>query len=503
MLPNKLYSGQNVKLIDQYAIEKLKVPSYELMNRAGLAAFQTVREYWPTAKKFAVVCGIGNNGGDGYVLARLLKQDNFEVEVYSVDPSAKVSPTSELARTDLTSLNIPVQSLPERLEHVDVIVDALLGTGLRAPLKPKWAQAIQLLNRSEKPILAIDIPSGIDGDSGAIVEQAVQAQVTISFIGLKYALMSGKPLNYVGHLVFEDLGVPDEAYQQISWDGEILEHDKLLGALTPRQPAAHKGDFGHVLVVGGGDPGWSGACMLAGSSALNAGAGLVSCVVHPNTLPFMSRAPFEMMCFAHDDQLAAPWAKASVFVLGPGLGQSDWSKNQVEKVLNTNRPCVVDADALRLLAMSPQKRDNWVLTPHPGEAAALLGWSVEAVESNRVEALKTIQAKFGGVVVLKGAGTLIQGDQGHFFLCTDGNPGMATGGMGDVLAGLIGALWAQGLSALQAAQLGVSVHARAGDLEVSMGERGMLASDLLLHIRGLLNPFEDHGHIDVSNIFNL
>lgn len=504
-LPEKLYSAVQVKEFDQIAIEEFKIPGIELMSRAGLAAFEVIRQTWPLAKKFAVICGQGNNGGDGFVLAKLLYNDDFQVEVYSVGkPNAKLSPTAELARTEFLTTGLKIHALPERLEHVDVIVDAVLGTGLRAPLKPEWTQAIALINRTEKPVLAIDLPSGIDGDSGAIVEAAVHANVTICYIGLKYALLTGPALNYAGEVVFNDLGVPQEIFQRRPYQGLIIDLTQALRPLKPRPKASHKGNFGHVLIIGAGKPGYSGAVCLAGLASLHGGAGLTSGLVHPESLPLMTRAPIEMMCHASVESESELWNKATTIVIGPGLTQNEWAQKQFKQACSLKKPMVVDADALHLLAKTPIKNDNWVLTPHPGEAATLLGLSTQAIESDRVDAAMNIQEKYGGVVVLKGAGTIVAAKDKPFYLCTQGNPGMSTGGMGDVLSGLIASLIAQGLSLLDAAKLGVVIHAQAADLELSMGERGMLASELMLHIRSLINPSYHHEQpqANVTELFN-
>lgn len=503
-MESKLYSAKQVQALDKSAIEQYNIPGIELMGRAAAACFKAIRQGFPLAKKFAVICGHGNNGGDGFALAVMLAQDNFQVEVYAVgDVDAKLSPTAELARAEYLKLG-RVAPLPERLEHVDLIVDALLGTGLSAPPKPEFAKAIQLINRTERPVFSIDIPSGIDGNTAEVHHPAVQADLTLTFIGMKYALLTGLAINHTGHVLFDDLGLPAEIYQAKSWQGEVLALNSCLAALKARKPAAHKGDFGHVLVVGAGEPGLSGAVALAGSASINAGAGLTSAVVNPKSLHLMSKAPLEMMCHSDEQGNHWVWDKASVCVIGPGLSQSDWAKVQWQKALGLAVPLVVDADALRLLAQDKTQRDDWVLTPHPGEAAALLGVDVKRIEADRVGSAQAIQKQYGGVVILKGAGTIICGGAPHFYLCQAGNPGMASGGMGDVLAGVIGALLAQGLNPLDAANLAVIIHATAADLELPMGMRGMLASDLMLHIRSLINPQDKIEHQqDVSQFFNL
>ncbi|HET9843664.1 MAG TPA: NAD(P)H-hydrate dehydratase [Gammaproteobacteria bacterium] len=497
----KLYDVQTITKIETKAIQEWGVPAFELMQRAGRVAFEVIREQWSLAKKFAVICGSGNNAGDGYVLAKLLLEDDFKVDVYSVlDPSSALSGVAELARQEFLSTGNSIKVLPNRLEAVDVIVDALLGIGFIPPLRTEWQKAIQLMNRSEKPIFSLDIPSGLDPNTGAVSKETVKASVTLSYIGHKHILLSGPAVNYAGQVVVNDLGLAD-ILESIPWDGEIIDFPKTLSFLEHRKKSSHKGDYGHVLVIGAGKAGFSGAVGLAGSSALHAGAGAVSVFVHPEALSLLSRVPLELMCYSKEEEV--PWQKANVCVLGPGLTESPWAKTHFDKALRMHKPMVVDADALNLLAQYPHKREEWVLTPHPGEAARLLGITVEQVEQNRRDAVKSLQARFGGVVVLKGAGTLVQGAREDFHLCGAGNPGMAASGMGDILAGLIGGLMAQGMPLYESALLGVQVHASAGDIEQSLGERGMMASDLLLHIRSLLNPTTQKIESNVSKFFNI
>lgn len=494
----RLYSSEKVNQLDKMAVEQLKIPALELMTRAGTAAFQFIRQQWPLAKHFAVFCGTGNNAGDGYVLARLLHEDSFHVEVYSVDPLGPSADTAKAAYQEFLSCGLRIKELPQRVGNCDLVIDALLGSGFQSPLKPQWEQAIGLINSSSKPVLALDLPSGIEGKSGRVT-QAVYASYTLAFVALRAVLFTGRVRNYTGAVVLCDLGLPQELYESLEWDAELLDYHEALGALKPRLLDSYKGDYGHVAVLGAGALALSGAVCLAGKAALISGAGLVSAVVHPDAMPLMARAPMELMCYPGDARASSLWSKATVWVCGPGLTQSEWAIELFEKALALEKPMVIDADALHLLAKNPKKSHTWVLTPHTGEAAALLGISVEDVQANRIEAVKSIQAEYGGTVVLKGTGTLI-GSSGHAYsICMAGNPGMATGGTGDVLAGIIGGLMAQGLEPLAAAKLGVIVHSLAGDLEQTLGERGMTASDLLLHSRSLLNPTQNH-ETDQSNI---
>jgi hydroxyethylthiazole kinase-like uncharacterized protein yjeF len=261
----------------------------------------------------------------------------------------------------------------------------------------------------------------------------------------------------------------------------------ILDRELSREPTDDKGHFGHVLVVGG-ESGMSGAARLAGEAAARTGAGLVSVATRTEHAAIISAAVPELMCHGVEDResLLPLLHRASVVAVGPGLGQSDWAQSLFGVLLQGKLPMVVDADALNLLGIDPLKRDNWILTPHPGEAARLLGQTVEEIQSDRTGSATQLQKKYGGVVVLKGAGTVVVNSEGVVGICGEGNPGMATGGMGDVLTGVIAGLLAQGISLSQAAQLGVCLHARAGDLAAADGEKGLLASDLFPFIRRLL-----------------
>jgi NAD(P)H-hydrate epimerase len=268
----------------------------------------------------------------------------------------------------------------------------------------------------------------------------------------------------------------------------LLDESDVAAALPPRRRTAHKGDHGHVLVIGGG-PGMAGAARLAGEAALRSGAGLVTLAVHPQSLASVATRPELMHVAANSaDDLAAVLSRATVVAVGPGLGQGDWARSLFEVALASGKPLVVDADALNLLAASPQHLDRWILTPHPGEAARLLGATSAAVQADRLGAARELQQRYGGTVVLKGAGSIVHAAAGVPGLCDRGNPGMAAGGMGDVLTGVIAGIAAQCGDAACAARAGVFVHAQAGDLAARRGERGLLATDVIEQVRACVNP---------------
>ncbi|MDX1606984.1 MAG: NAD(P)H-hydrate dehydratase, partial [Candidatus Competibacterales bacterium] len=318
---------------------------------------------------------------------------------------------------------------------------------------------------------------------------AVRAALTISFIGLKRGLFTGQGPAQCGPVRFDDLGVPHTVHGALEPDARRYTGADRGRLLAPRPRTAHKGHFGHVLVIGGA-AGFAGAARMAAEAAARTGAGLVSCAVGPGQAGLISAARPEIMAreVADAEALKPLLERATVLAVGPGLGTGDWSRSLLQAALDAGRPLVLDADALNLLAQTPQRREDWVLTPHPGEAARLLGETTAAVQQDRFDAATRLTERYGGVVVLKGAGTLIATPDRPPALIDAGNPGMASGGMGDVLTGLIAGLLAQGLEPFAAARLGAWLHATAADRAAGFGERGLLATDLLPELRSLLNP---------------
>lgn len=483
-LPRSLYTAAQTRELDRRAIAG-GINGYALMTRAGEAAFQLLRERWPLATRIVVLAGPGNNGGDGYVLARLAWNQHLDVKVLTLGDHEPLTGAAAEAANEATRARVPEKSWKGELPEADVYVDALFGTGLNKPLSGDFAAVIAAVNQSGKPVLALDLPSGLQADTGAELGEAVRADATITFIGLKPGLLTGRGPALAGALRFAGLDVPHSIYQTA--EPVALRQDAAdLAALGRRARDAHKGQSGHVLVVGG-DHGMAGAVALAAEAALRSGAGLVSVATRPAHLMMLTARRPELMCHGVSSaaDLAALFARADVIVLGPGLGQGEWGTALFGAVLDSCLPLVVDADALNLLAEQPESRADWSLTPHPGEASRLLGTTVAAVQADRFAAVRELRRRYGGSVVLKGAGSLVLDDDG-LSLCPYGNPGMAAGGMGDVLAGVIGGLRAQ--SVAQPARLGVLAHALAGDAAASGGERGLAASDLLLHLRRQVNP---------------
>ena len=479
--PIDLYRAEQVRALEQLAINIQGITSFDLMTRAGKAVFASINHQWPTIKSVAIFCGSGNNAGDGYIVARLAMLMGLKVVVYSLVDPESLSGNALLAyRNYRVVAGTVILFQSEQIIAADVFVDALLGIGLSRPVAGLYAQAIALINTTAVKVIAIDIPSGIHADTGFVLGCAVKADCTVSFVALKQGLLTGQAVDYCGNIIYESLAVPTSIFLEIK--PAAVRVTKAV--ISSRDRYSHKGHYGHILIIGG-DHGYTGAVRLAGEAALRMGAGLVSIATRTEHAALMNLGRPELMCHGVEtsDQLAILLEKASVVVIGPGLGQSDWAKMLFNKTLNAGKPMVIDADGLNLLAKSPTANPQWILTPHPGEAASLLNCTTAEIEQDRFASVTAIQSQYDGIALLKGAGTLIASAD-DCAISSTGNPGMASGGMGDVLAGIIAGLLAQGLSLQEAAQQGAYHHGLAADVAVRRkGERGLLASDLMLYLR--------------------
>ena len=487
-LGGAIYTAGQVRDLDRRAIHELGIPGYELMTRAGHATLNALRALWPATSSLTVLCGPGNNGGDGYVVARVARAQGLRVHVFALGDPSQLAGDARHAYDHFVAAGGHCEPWSSALLGSDVIVDALYGTGLARAVTGDAATMIEAVNASGRPVVAVDIPSGLHADSGFVLGVAVRASLTVTFIGRKLGHYLGEGPEHVGRIVFESLQVPADAFAVATPQARLLDEADVREALPRRRRVAHKGDHGHVLVIGGG-PGMPGAARLAGEAALRSGAGLVTLAVHPDNVGVVAARP-ELMCVAMRTtaDLALAMSRATIVAVGPGLGQADWARELFEAAIGSGKPLVVDADALNLLAAAPRRSDRWVLTPHPGEAARLLGTTSAGVQSDRLGAVRELQLRYGGAVVLKGAGTVVHGAVGVPGICDRGNPGMAAGGMGDVLTGVIAGIAAQCTNLDLAARAGVFVHAQAGDLAARRGERGLLASDVLDQVRACVNP---------------
>lgn len=509
-----LYTPEQVREYESVAAENAGITMWQLMERAGQAVMNCLRHRFPIPVTVGVLCGSGNNGGDGYVVATLARQMGYNVRVFAnQELNRNQSLEAALALNLWLETGNEVESFEDwSASTIDVAVDALLGTGLKENVRDDLAPIIEELNNRNIPIIAVDVPSGLNADTGQIQGCAVKAAHTISFVGMKRGLYTGAARDHCGQLWFADLGL-NEAFRELTEVAAWRLEARQLGYwLAARKQQSNKGDFGHLLIIGG-QQGMTGALQLAGEAALRSGAGKVTIVCQPGQEGFVAEVP-ELMVLGLDPNNIADATRLDILIahathiaIGPGLGQSEWGQNHWLRVLESAKPIIVDADALNLLASAPLKRDNWVLTPHPGEAARLLGTDTATIQLNRWQSVKALQEKYGGCVVLKGSGSLVQ-DATDVGVCAAGTPALATAGTGDVLTGIIGGLMAQSeelaLTPWETVSAGVLVHALAGETaahELSLASRkkgaaptpvsrGLTASNLLPHIVKWVNPNE-------------
>ncbi len=489
-LPVEIYSVETVRAIDRSAIEDNGIPGYTLMSRAGAAAVSETRARYPESTRWQIVCGAGNNGGDGYVVARLAAQEGVEATVLALVDPGKLGGDAATAYRDFAAIGGRVEPWRGTLDpDAELIVDGILGSGLEREVGGEFAAAVNAINAHTAPVIALDIPTGLHGDSGDVMGCAVHAELTVTFVGLKAGLFLGSAPDHTGDIAFAGLDIPDDAKGDPQAEFRRIDGARVSTLLPPRPRLSHKGHFGHVVIVGGGE-GMPGAVRLAGEAALRTGAGLVSIATHPSHSATIVAGRPELMSHPIEapDRLAPLLDKADVIAFGPGLGQSGWARDLVDLVAASPLPCVWDADALNLLAEKPAAKEERAITPHPGEAGRLLQLGTAAVQADRSAALSKLVQIYGGTAVLKGAGSLVSSRGGAPWLCTAGNPGMAAAGMGDVLTGVIAALLAQGLRTEEAAALGVFLHATAGDRAARKGQRGLIATDLIAELRSLVNP---------------
>lgn len=493
-----------MRQLDALSAADQGVSEYELMRRAGAAAVAHLRRLWPAANRFAVLCGTGNNGGDGWVVARLLHAAGLKCDAYLLGDQERIQGPAREAfdawqaatglepRNATTFYDEDASACP-----AEILIDALVGIGIKGSPRESFDRLVERVNLLRRPVLSLDAPSGLNTDTGAMTSAVISATVTLTFIALKPGLLTGRARNVVGDLLLEPLGTAPGVLEQVEPTAVCLPSALPDSLAQPRARAAHKGDCGHVLVVGG-NAGMGGAAILAAGAALRGGAGLVTLATRAqHVAASLVRHP-EVMAIDIDstDILSSLCDRASAIVVGPGLGQDAWAAACIRFVLESDVPAVIDADAINLLARHKGFKGGQrlrILTPHPGEAARLAGCSVATIESDRVGWATRLAQEWDSAVILKGAGTVVDsGEAGRVpRICAAGNPGMATGGMGDVLAGLLGALLAQGYSLSDAAEGGVYAHAAAADIAWKEHGIGLTAGDVLSHLGRVLTPALD------------
>lgn len=489
-LPTNLYSAEAVALLDKIAINDCGIPGYTLMRRAGKAVLDLLQQRYPGAGSVLVLCGAGNNAGDGYVVARLAKASGMSVRVVSmIDPDRLKGDArqawlhwQECGETERYSTDLA------DMEAADVVVDALLGTGLKREVADDWKLLIKAVNDSDVPVVAVDIPSGLCADTGTIAGAAIAADHTVTFIGLKKGMFTGSGKACSGEVHFNGLGLPEEAYAAMEPDAELLSHPSQW-SLPPRRHDIHKGKNGHVLIIGG-NYGMPGAVVLAARAALRSGAGLVSVLTRQEHINAVTAACPESMVHGSRNGEINPelLERADYIAIGCGLGQDAWAQRLLYLALDSTIPMVVDADALNLMAAKDylSLTEECVITPHPGEASRCLNMRKRAIQSDRFASARLLKERCSAHVILKGSGTIVQQD-GLARVCALGNPAMATAGMGDVLTGMVASLAAQQIVLAgdleRAVIAAVCLHALAGDLAAGGDDRGLLASDVIEHIR--------------------
>jgi NAD(P)H-hydrate epimerase len=497
MPPVALHTVAAVRALEARALAALGPDGAVLMRRAAAAALEALRAGWPVARDIVVLCGGGNNGGDGWMLAGLARAAGFSPQVLWTTPPEALRGEAARAAAEALAAGVPASAFdatasgPAQLARADVIVDALLGLGLAQAVRPPVAAAIEAINAARRPVLALDLPSGLCADSGRVLGIAVRADATITFIVLKAGLRLDAGPDHAGRVRLATLGIVDDLGPP-AWT--LLDPARVRSAIPVRRRDAHKGQGGHVFVVGGGS-GMPGAARLAGEAALRVGAGRVTVACAADSATAIAAGRPELMVRglsaepgAAAQQLRTALDGADVLVVGPGLGRDAWAMALLQAALEAAKPTVVDADALFLLgpvradAQAPSQRADRVYTPHPGEAARLLGVTPAAVQADRPAALAAMVAALGGVVVLKGAGTLLTTSGAVPVVCDRGHPVLAAPGTGDVLAGAIAGLIAQSAdrsaAVFEAACAAVWTHARAGERAANAASRGVRAGEI-------------------------
>jgi NAD(P)H-hydrate epimerase len=512
----KLATAQEIRNIDRRAIRTFGIPGPVLMENAAAAVMAEMERFFDGLEgvKIGILCGKGNNGGDGLALARRLRIRGVPVRVALLAPFAALAGEAKLnlsilRKTDVEVLpNAPAKTLADVVAWSDIVVDAMLGVGLASPLKGNYALAVDLLDAAGRPVVAIDVPTGINADTGEVMGSAVRADLTVTMALPKRGLALYPGASYAGTVRVADIGMPPEVVEQEDIRVNLLDRADIQTGLDERRKDAHKGTFGHLLVVAG-SLGKAGAAVMTARGALRAGAGLVSVATPLSLVPIIQQQVVEAMCvpaaesidgtlgIGADRELLNASAAMTALAIGPGLSTHYETVQAVKGIVQrTELPMVVDADGINALAGAPDAlkgaRAPVVLTPHPGEMGRLLGTTAAEVQRDRIGAAQRYARTHGVTVVLKGAGTVIASPRGDVFVNTTGNPGMATGGTGDVLTGMIGSFLAQGYGPDAAACLGVYLHGLAGDLAAQeTGEAGMIAGDLIEKVPEAIKQFTE------------
>ena len=488
-----IFSSKTVSEVDQRAIHQEDIPGFILMKRAATFSFQQLERYFANANSIMIFCGSGNNSGDAYLLGCLAIENQIKTKVITLCDTAILRDDALKAFNEYQALDGEVFDWSNQIDiDCDLIIDGIFGIGINRNVEGEFLQAINTINKSKAPVLSLDIPSGLNADTGEVMGSSIKADVTSTFVGRKKGLYLNQGPIISGCIEFSNLSIPDKCFKNAKIELEIVNQSLLKQHLKPRNRSSHKGDFGHVLDIAG-NHGMGGAARITSESALRTGAGLVSVITRPYNVAIISKTTPEIMAHSADDnsdKISQLINKADVIAIGPGLGIDPWAKDLFNKAIESEKQLIIDADGLNLLADRPTKRDNWILTPHPGEAARLLRCLNPEIQDDRLTSLTKLIEKYGGVTLLKGKNTLIGAEEEIPFVVTAGNPGMSTAGMGDLLTGIIAALSSQfkEVNPKTLTALAAYIHALAGDQAAKSGERGIIATDLFNELKHIINP---------------
>jgi hydroxyethylthiazole kinase-like uncharacterized protein yjeF len=492
--------------IDRTTIEDVKIPGVVLMENAGRGVVEEIERFLGDVvdKQIVIFCGRGNNGGDGYVIARHLCNRGANVAVFLAGEKGKIKGDALINLKILENMEIEVReiaSLEQILSfpHIDLVVDALLGTGITGPVVGFFGELIDFMNNLGAPIISVDLPSGMETDTGAVHGACIKADVTVTMAHLKTGLLFSPARDLAGEVVVVDISVPPEVSDRLNGRRYLLEPEDIQVRLPKRRLDAHKTNCGTVVVFAG-SVGMTGAATLTAISSLQVGVGLTKLGIPASLNQILEQKLTEVMTvplaetneqsisLKAKDQIAELLDWADVLAVGPGLSTNPETVDFVRWLLTTvNKPMVLDADGLNALAGSPEIIQNYpgdlIITPHPGELARLISSSISDILKDRMNVIRKLAQQWGKVIVLKGGPTIIAAPNGDLFINSTGNPGMATGGSGDVLTGMIAGLLAQKLLALDAALVGVYLHGLAGDLAAEdLSEMGMIAGDICYYL---------------------
>jgi NAD(P)H-hydrate epimerase len=511
----KVATAEQMQELDRKAIEAYRIPGIVLMENAGRGATEVISNTFPDLQKMkiAIVAGKGNNGGDGFVIARYLLNRRISVKVYLLADSKGLRGDAEtnfqiFQRMKGEVISIPsskdYQKMKKELEKFDLLIDAIFGTGLDAEVRGYYREVIDHLNTLQKPIVAIDIPSGLDANTGKPFGTAVRASLTITFGLPKIGHVISPGLDYVGKLKLVDIGLPKKLVEEERIQTYLLENDEIRGWLsTPRRPDTHKGDYGHLLVIAG-SVGKTGAAAMTCETALRIGAGLVTLAIPKSLNAIMEvkltevmteplpETPKQTLSLRAFSSILRLCENKKAVIIGPGIGTFKETQSLILKLIKTlNLPIILDADGLTALATQPKTlpttNRSLILTPHPGEMAKLIRSTPKDVQEDRISISRNFAQSHHVHLVLKGHRSLIATPKGEVFINPTGNPGMASGGTGDVLTGMIGGLICQGFDILQSLQMAVYLHGLAGDeMAQELGEKSLIARDIIEKIPALL-----------------